>query len=137
MKNAKYIGWTLVVLFFTSLQTQVLAQSSFKEVEKMRKEEEKRLAKLAKAKAKKASNAPETNKNENNQWENKGKAKAQNKVKGKNKKNVPKAAQNLSRQRQQVGTNTQKYRNGNKGVTKAAKAQAKTRKRVKGDIEVW
>ncbi len=149
MKNLRIYCFFCVFMLLACLSaSNAFAQgSSFKDVEKMRKEEEKNRAKLAQKNAKdkpqKTSTSPT---NEDNTWQNdkKGKGKApaptkRGKTKTKKyKKGVPKAAQSLSNQRQNVGKNTHKYRTGDRGLTKAAKGQRKDSKRRKrSEIEVW
>lgn len=143
MKTRKILLPFFVLLCLMSFgASQALAQYSFKEVAKMRKEEEKNRAKLAKKNAKnKTQQGSALPVNEDNTWQNdKNKKAPASAPKGKKhkKKHVPKAAQNLSKQRQNVGKNTQKYRTGDKGLTKAAQSQRKDAKRKKrSEIEVW
>ena len=147
MKILQNISVCLLLGMLLALPTLATAQVSFKEVEKMRKEEEKRRAKLAKEEAKKQGKQPQkSNVNENNTWQDdKGKSKAKarkNSGRGRGKKqkgNVTKAAQGLSQQRRSSTANTEKYRKGNAGLTKSAKAQRKLAKRTKKGtaIEVW
>ncbi|GAB4401552.1 MAG: hypothetical protein OHK0053_24400 [Microscillaceae bacterium] len=102
--------------------TQVAAQQSMEEVEKMRKLEEKRRAKLAKNQNLPASGGEA-------RWSDGGK-KAQKQARQKiNKAEIPKASQKLSQEGKFRHTQRLKNRKGSEGLTKAAKNQIKANKR--------